>query len=538
MESPTRYAARVKLALACSLAVACGPQPPVLRPTAAHAAAAPVMTRVAPDTLAVLDAWTTAAGGKAAIAALGALHAQGSYEKGGMRGTIDLWITPRGERREDIVLGELHETRVFDGTRGWLVDRNREVRELAGFELDDALVLAFRDSFAPLVTERRGGNVTREGDGLVIAPDGGKRTEHIHFDRMTHLPDTLVRRDGEKLRTTHLADYNAVAGVKLPFTVREETGNPNESVVVHYKTLDRGVPPADAFARPPDRAPDMTLATSPVTVPIEIAFDGLIFVKVTVNNTPMSFIVDTGAESTVLSASRVGKLGLQAIGKFATGAGGGDVTVAYVPHVTMHVGDAAVSDQIVAAIMLDQFEVMLRRPLDGILGYDFLSRFVVELDYVHKTMRLRDRATYHHAPGGIPMTLEDSTPYFDAAITVPRQGDLPGHFVLDTGCLCEVTLFTPFVDEHGLLNAFPAAKQQGYSAGAGGTTNQLTATIPALRLGMQTIANPSASLSRDTSGATANPESAGLVGSLVWKRFLLVLDYRGKQFYLDPLQGP
>ena len=533
---------RALAVLAILVGVGCGNPAPV---THTPATAAPVVVHgpslvtVAPDAQPILDAWATAIGGRDALDALGALHAKGSYEKGGMTGTIELWITPSGERREEIVLGPLREVRVFDGKQGWLVDRNREVRELAGFEIADQLALAFRESNAPLLTHRRPGMISRDGDTLVFAPEGGTRPETVTFDSATNLPATFVRRDGEKQRTTRYSDWNTVDGVKLPFTVREETGNPNETVTIHWTRLERGSTTLGMFTRPPDREPDFALASDPVTVPIEVVYGGLIFVKVLINDQPMSFVFDTGAEFTLLNSSRVSKLGLQAVGTFATGAGGGDVVVSFVPGVTTKLGGATVSDQIIGAVLLDALEAPLQRPLDGILGYDFISRFVIEIDYAKQQMRLFDRAKYQHTGAGKPMpiTLEDSTPYFEAKVEVPGKGKLPGHFVLDTGCLCDVQLFTPFVDQHALLTAFPEAKQAGYSAGAGGTTNQMTTTIPSLELGGWMIKDPKTELSRDKHGATADPETAGLIGSLVFKRFVLVLDYKGKQVFLDPLKN-
>jgi len=518
-----------------ALAVACGPSTPAAKPVVTGTTG-PALAKIERDAQPIVDAWASAVGGREAIAALGPVHGKGMYEKGGMRGTIDVWFTPRGERREEIVLGDLREVRIFDGTRGWLIDRNHEVRELGGFELDDELALAFRESFAPLVVDRRAGMITRDGENLVLAPQAGGRTEMVAFDRGSHLPLSTMRRHGEKMRQTTFSDWNSVGGVKLPWTIREDTGNPNETVVIHFKNLDRGAPLPTAFSQPPDRVPDMGMSNNPTTIPIEVAFGGLIFVKGSINDQPMSFVFDTGAEATVLSASRVAKLNLQPFGKFATGAGGGDVVLAYVPHVTTRVGDATVSDQIVAAINLDDIERMLQRPVDGILGYDFISRFVIELDYAHSSMRLFDRATYQHTGAGKPIaiTLEDSTPYFDAAVSVPQKGDLVGHFVLDTGCLCEVTLFSPFVDQNKLLTAFPKAKQAGLAAGAGGKLNQLSTTIPAVRLGEQIVKDPNAQLSRDHTGGTANPETAGLIGSVLLKKFVLVLDYKRKQIFLDP----
>jgi hypothetical protein len=273
-----------------------------------------------------------------------------------------------------------------------------------------------------------------------------------------------------------------------------------------------------------------------VTVPIEIVYGGLIFMKADINGTPMSFIFDTGAESTVLNSSRLDKLGVKGLGAFATGAGGGDVVMSYVPGVTTRVGDASVRDQIVAAINLDIIEAALGRPLDGILGYDFISRFAFEIDYRGGVMRLYDAASYVHRGGGTlqTMSLEDSTPYIHAVVDTPNGSKLPGHFVLDTGCLCDVQLFTPFVDEHGLLSQLPDAKQTGYGAGAGGETHSLTAELPALMIGDVVVDKPRVDLSRDGHGATADPESAGLIGSVTFGHYVLALDYARKQFALDP----
>jgi hypothetical protein len=509
--------------LALAVLVACGSP-------AVHEPSPPPVAIVDPSARTLLDAWATAIGGRTKLAALGALHLRGRYTKGGVTGTIDLWETPHGERREELQLAFLHELRVFDGARGWLVDRNGEVRDLDGVELDDQLALAFRGSFAPLLPDRVPGAVTVDAKGdLVLAATGGHRPETVTLGP-DHRPARILRRDSEKQRVTTFDHWIDVLGVAMPFHVHEDNGDPNDAVDIVFTSIERGTPPA--FTRPPDRAPDMH---GTADVPIDLAYGGLIFVDVMVNGTtPMSFVVDSGAESTVLNSSRLGTLGLVETGTFAAGAGGGDVTVGYVPHVTYAIGDAVVRDQIVSTIPLDPLEAPLGRKIDGIIGYDFLSRFVVEIDYAHKRLRLRDRASYHHAPGTpVPLTLEDSTPYVDASVEVPGVQPVPGHFVLDTGCLCEVTLFAPFIDEHHLLDAVPDARVTGFSAGAGGETHQVSAPITSLRIGDKTVDKPTADFGRDTTGATADPESAGLIGAIVWRRFVLTLDYKRKQAWLD-----
>lgn len=486
------------------------------------------MEIVDPAAHAIVDAWAKAIGGRERIGKLGAVHVRGAYTKGGITGTIDLWETARGERREDVTLGFLHELRVFDGTRGWLVDRNGEVRDLDGFELDDQRALAFRDIVPWFLAGQRRGAIAMAKDRVLLAADGGHRAEIVRFDAEHH-PVEIVRRDGEKLRSVKVEDWHEVAGVGVPYHLHEDNGDPNDAVDLRITGIERGTPPA--FTRPADRAPDMA---GTATVPIDLAFGGLVFVDVTVNGRPMAFVLDTGAESTVLNASRLAALGMTATGTFAAGAGGGDVTVGYVPHVSYAVGGAVIRDQIVSAINLDGLEKPLGRKLDGILGYDFVSRFVVELDYAHKQLRLRDRATYHHAAGTpLPITIEDSTPFVEAKLELPKLAPVTGHFTLDTGCLCEVEVSSPFTDEHELLLAVPDAKNTGFSAGAGGETHQISATIDAVTVGDHRIDKPVADFSRDKTGATADPESAGLIGSIVWRRFVLVLDYKRKQVWLD-----
>jgi hypothetical protein len=508
--------------LAIAVLVACS-SPAVHAP--AH-----TLVVVDPSATTLVDAWASAIGGRDKVAVLGALHMKGRYTKGGITGTIDLWETPRGERREELQLAFLHELRVFDGSRGWLVDRNGEVRDLDGFEVDDQLALAFRGSFAPVLVDRVPGTVTVSTKGdLVLAATHGHRPETLTFGP-DHRPARVVRRDSEKQRVTTFDSWIDVLGVEMPLHVHEDNGDPNDAVDIVFTSIERGTPPA--FTRPPDRAADMH---GTADVPIDLVFGGLIFVDVMVNGTtPMSFVVDSGAESTVFNSSRLRKLGLDATGTFAAGAGGGDVTVGYVPHVSYAIGDAEVRDQIVSAIPLDALEGPIGRRIDGIIGYDFLSRFVVEIDYAHKQLRLKDQATYKHAPGSpVPLTIEDSTPFVDASVEVPGAKPVPGHFTLDTGCLCEVSLFSPFITAHDLLARVPDAKNTGFSAGAGGETHQLSAQITSLRIGSHTIDRPTADFGQDATGATADPESAGLIGAIVWRRFVLVLDYKRKQAWLD-----
>jgi hypothetical protein len=525
----SRFAVRLLAAGAVALASACA-APSALRPPA---------TTVAADAAARVDAWAAAAGGRDRLARIAAVHIVGRVDAGGMTGTIDVWQTARGERRHEEELGGVNGSLdVFDGAQAWHRDRNRKVRDLDAAEVADQAALAYLGADAALLPDRRAGRVVRDGDGVRLEPAGG-RPLTVRFDPATHLPTTIARPDAEKTRTIAPSDWREVGGVRFPFTLREDDGDPRNTRVVHVDRVEvDAAPPPSAFARPSDAPPDFRFAAGgQTTVPIEMVRQ-LIFVRVAVNgSSPLGFILDTGAEVTVINRSRLDRLGLTAVGNLGEGAGGGDVDVSFVKGVSFAVGGVTITDQVVTAIPLDGLEGPLGHPIDGVLGYDFISRFVVEIDYARARLTLRDPAAFTGpGPGeAVPITLQGGVPNVTAGIDVPGRPALTGVFVVDTGCTCAVDFNAPFTRANRLIEAMPKilTPPRGATRGAGGVTDTVQGRIGGLMLGRLRLPAPIASFARDTTGATADPESAGLIGGVVWRRFVVTLDYGRKMMWLD-----
>ncbi|MET0650752.1 MAG: pepsin/retropepsin-like aspartic protease family protein [Pyrinomonadaceae bacterium] len=75
----------------------------------------------------------------------------------------------------------------------------------------------------------------------------------------------------------------------------------------------------------------------------------------------------------------------------------------------------------------------------GILGYDFLGRFVLEIDYFHKTVTLHDPEKYRYsdkndlAPQTLPFTLEGLTPHLDITLRFKGGREATVKAMVDTG---------------------------------------------------------------------------------------------------------
>ena len=512
--------------------VACGAATPAAPATPVQA------TVVAGDAAPLLDAWATAAGGRDRLARIDRIELTGTLEVGGLTGRFTTWETARGERRHEETLGAAGGSiDVFDGVRGWLIDRNHKVRATDGSELADQIALGYLGANAALVPARRPGQVARDGAGIRIEPAGG-RPISIAFDPATHLPATIARPSQDRTRSITLADWRMVDGVRVAFLRKDEDGDPRDTRIYRIETaaIDRGAPAA-GFGRPHDPPPDYRFAAGgKAVIPVEVT-TALVFAQVRVNGSPpLEFFVDTGAEVTVINRSRLARLGLAPVGELAIGAGGGNAAMSYVTGVSFALAGVELRDQTVTAVPLDELELAMHHPIDGILGYDFLSRFVVELDYPKATMTLYDHAVGHRAAGQpIAIELDGSVPELAATVDVAGRR-IAGRFLVDTGYNGEVSFNAPFTRAHRLIESSPRVLQGG-SRGAGGTSETTTGRIAGFAIGDLQLPSLIAAFQRDAGGALASPEWSGLIGGELLRRFVVTFDYDRKTMWLTKVPG-
>ena len=134
-------------------------------------------------------------------------------------------------------------------------------------------------------------------------------------------------------------------------------------------------------------------------VPLTVPFDysrGAIGLDVSVKGTPLYMILDTGVDPSAIDIKRAEALGLP----IQHGAGGeasgeGDAARAQIFPAT--ISDLTVAGRpfgAVDAAAMDMSALSARygRPLDGVLGYSFLSTRIVLIDYPHNTLSILARA--------------------------------------------------------------------------------------------------------------------------------------------------
>jgi Aspartyl protease/PDZ domain len=281
----------------------------------------------------------------------------------------------------------------------------------------------------------------------------------------------------------------------------------------------------------------MPPASTPLTTIEFTRHGGLIYLPVSVaGNDPLSFILETGAQPSIVDSDIALALGLgHGATSTASGAGAGTAKLSVLENVSLQAGKVRVPKPLVIATPFEPLSKMTGHPTDGALGNDFIGRFVVSIDFASNQIDLYDPS---FDPGeefgeAIPVSVESGHALIDATLSLSDGRTIGGRFAVDTGARPSAVISSSFVDQHGLLDAVP----QLYNVtgrGLVGTSEVPLGRVQSIGIGPFKIDEPVCGFSRDRSGAFATQPWAGVIGNAIWQRFRMTIDYRRKRILLAP----
>ncbi|MDH3709439.1 MAG: aspartyl protease family protein [Cyclobacteriaceae bacterium] len=177
---------------------------------------------------------------------------------------------------------------------------------------------------------------------------------------------------------------------------------------------------------------------------IEIPFEShnnLIVIPVILNHRmPLRFVVDTGVRTSILTDRTFSDiLNISYDRKIPlVGADGDRQIVAYVANgISLKLPGVVGQGQALLVLEEDylQLKNYLGTDVHGILGYELFSRFVVEIDYDDRLLRLHEPYSYkpRKSHRSLPLTVVDTKPYVHTNITLMDGTVIASKFMLDTG---------------------------------------------------------------------------------------------------------
>jgi predicted aspartyl protease len=246
---------------------------------------------------------------------------------------------------------------------------------------------------------------------------------------------------------------------------------------------------------------------------------------------PLDFLVDTGSIFDLVDTERAAELGIQSAGRYdASGAGEATMNLETAEGVCLAVGELELPPQAVRVAPINRAIGRLEgRRLDGLLGYDFFSRFPVELDYESGTLAVGGGAR----GSAVPLELVRRHPFLDAAFMVGGRR-FEETFLVDTGFRSGLVLAAPFVRNAGLVQLAGRTIEATTGAGIGGPTVERVGRVARFELGPFVLEDVIVNLSEARAGTLAEHGFGGIVGSEILRRFTATFDYPGAQLFLEP----
>ena len=538
MTFPRRSAAWFAILNAALLLAVDGP--------AAHAAITPGARRV-------VERCLEAIGGRRAFESQRSIYVRGKISAFGMSGTVSAWRQRPDRRLTRFELGPLVLAEGFDGTIAWRTDPGGKFIRLDGKDLEEARFEAWLENDAWLEPDQAGGAVAEAGterDSLGAyhvlevrgpVPPGASppKPQRLWFDDRTGLLVRTVAKKDQQTIIHYSSDYRPAGGRLMAFQgLTRIEGMPANDVHFTVDSVDANPEiPASRFAPPatPGGAVRWLKTSGRARLPFEYA-SRHVWLKASVNGgPPADFLFDTGASLTILDSTYAERIGVRTVGRqqgMGAGATGG-ASFASVNLLRVAAPDSdgvELSDLKVGVIALDRFlEPYFWRPVAGVLGFDFIQRFVDEIDFDSGTLELFEPKDFDYEGKGdpVPMKLAGTTP----VVTV-KLDSLQGEFRVDVGSGATVDLHTPFVNQHHLLDA-PGRALDVTSGGFGGSFRTRARRMGSLKIGPYTLQSPIVGLSQAASGAFTSEDYAGNLGNQILERFICTLDYENRVLYLQ-----
>ena len=261
-----------------------------------------------------------------------------------------------------------------------------------------------------------------------------------------------------------------------------------------------------------------------------------LLVPVDVEGQAYWFIVDSGAAASVIDLGLARLLGWPLGQSFdAGGAGGGSVAGAVLPRTVGVSVAGVVPHTLVAALDLSGLTSAEGRPLAGILGGDFLRRFVVEINYQAPAIRLHDPAERIQTANQLPLTFQIGHPHLTGSVGLPDGRELALDFVVDLGSNLAVGITQPVVEREHLNAAIRPRIRYPVGRGIGGAAEAGVGLLASLRLGVSQLTEVPVALFGEGAGVlTTGAYFEANLGGAVLSRFTVFLDYGRSLIGLEP----
>lgn len=282
-----------------------------------------------------------------------------------------------------------------------------------------------------------------------------------------------------------------------------------------------------------------------VDIPFEYKQNFIILDVVLQNLLPLKFILDTGAENTILLKRNIANvLNIPFYKRIELR--GSDLSLIMAAYVSNSAALQVANTKTIRhnILIMEEDHLLLEEfigtRVDGILGADFFNGLIVHINFRKKVLRLTHprsldkinlkKHTTH------PLFLHNFKPYLPCEVRISDTTDIVVNLLIDTGASLTCLLHN---DSDSLIGLPETYVKGQLGTGLGGGLEGYSGRIRSLQLGRHEgirFDNIVASFQAIDSTVMAKNDIIrhGILGMHIWERFDFILDFHHKNLYLKP----
>lgn len=260
---------------------------------------------------------------------------------------------------------------------------------------------------------------------------------------------------------------------------------------------------------------------------VELSIDG---------STPLSFIFDTAAGGTIISAITADLLGIVGDETVSREGATGTAPIILSEKHVVATDDLRFQNVTLGIADLDHVQKRLGIRIDGVIGWEILSQHAVRLNY--DTMRLEiydnKRFDYELSVGSYPVEVQGTVIFTNVTVAFKSSNTFTGKVMVDTGSGNTISFNTPFTEENDLLaemDTYYERETQSLSTISSRIYNTMLANLSISDYKFTAVP---ASIAITETGALSWSGIMGILGNDVLKRFNIFIDLQQQRMSLEP----
>jgi hypothetical protein len=262
---------------------------------------------------------------------------------------------------------------------------------------------------------------------------------------------------------------------------------------------------------------------------------GIIIIKAKFDNLPdsLNFVLDTGSGGISLDSTTTAYLQIPLVKSEKTIRGiAGLKKVEFaldhslhflgltVDHLDFHIND------------YDLLTSVYGVKIDGIIGYSFLRRYIVRLDYDYNKVEIYTPGTFKYPRGGQLLKPNFTTLPQQLAI-IQDSREILNRYIFDTGAGLCFLLSRDFTEDSSVFKTnrrFFTTQAEGL----GGKKQMELTVVKSVKIGPYKFRNVPVHVFDDTYNVSNYPVLGGILGNDLLRRFNVILNYPEQSIYIKP----